>query len=239
MSNVSALSCAEVRELAPELALGILSGARARRSAAARQRVLALPGLRRRAHRSGRRDPAARARGRTAGRASRPACSVAWVSASAAPADGGSRPPPESRPPPIIVSITVVRVVESGRQHVDTALPAPTSAIVGQAGRRADASRRLDVAAGWAYVSDGHGVAVAVSYGIPSGRLRGGRSSRPTDVPRNSIGTMTVADDRGSWTGRSSRRDREPGPHLPGRCGRYGDVPRNRPVARIASILQG
>jgi len=58
--------------------------------------------------------------------------------------------------------------------------------------------------AGWAYVmSDGHGVAVAVSYGMESGGYAVQVKS-PNGHAEN-IGTMTVSDNHGSWTGRSSR----------------------------------
>ncbi|MDQ1429479.1 MAG: hypothetical protein QOF40_81, partial [Actinomycetota bacterium] len=57
--------------------------------------------------------------------------------------------------------------------------------------------------AGWAYVSDRHGVAVTVSYGVPSGgyavevKLPDGRAE--------TLGTMTIDGNHGSWTGRSTR----------------------------------
>jgi hypothetical protein len=57
--------------------------------------------------------------------------------------------------------------------------------------------------AGWAYVNDGHGVAVSVSYGMASGGYAVQVTS-PSGRVRN-IGTMTVTDNRGSWTGRSDR----------------------------------
>ena len=57
--------------------------------------------------------------------------------------------------------------------------------------------------AGWAFVSDDHGVAVTVSYGMESGGYTVQVKSRNGDV--ENIGTMAVSDNHGSWTGRSSR----------------------------------
>jgi predicted anti-sigma-YlaC factor YlaD len=199
MSNVSAMSCAEVRELAPELALGILSGGE-------RAEVLL--------HVNG---------------CSR--CQ-AYVAELTEAADMIPQLAPEAEPPPgfearvlrrlgererrtrrrwivaaagvaaaaIIVSVTVVRVVESN-DTTNTALPAPTSAIAGTPVAVPMEGGVLDVAAGWAYVSDHHGVAVAVNYGIPSGQYT--VAVTPTRGETSSIGTVEVADGRGSWTGRS------------------------------------
>ena len=58
------------------------------------------------------------------------------------------------------------------------------------------------MAAGWAFVSDHHGVAVSVDYGIPSGRYEVRVS--PTRGATTAIGAMQVVDGRGSWTGRSA-----------------------------------
>ncbi len=199
MSNVSALSCAEVRELAPELALGILSGAEraevllhvngcSRCQAYVAELTEAadvIPQLAPEAEppvgfetrvlrRLGERERRTRRR---------------WIAAAAGVAAAA-----------IIVSITVVRVVESN-DTTDTALPAPTSAIAGKPVAVPMQGGVLDVAAGWAYVSDHHGVAVAVNYGIPSGQYA--VAVTPTRGEATSIGTIEVADGRGSWTGRS------------------------------------
>jgi len=59
-----------------------------------------------------------------------------------------------------------------------------------------------DVASGWAFVNDHHGVAVSVDYGIPSGAYAVRvTSARGTST---SIGTMHITDGRGSWTGHSA-----------------------------------
>jgi hypothetical protein len=99
----------------------------------------------------------------------------------------------------MIVSITVVRVIESN----DTS-SAPTAAAI--APKPVAVPMQLTAAplpAGWAYVSDGHGVAVSVSYGMVSGGYTVQVKS-PSGRADN-IGTMTVSDNHGSWTGRSRR----------------------------------
>jgi hypothetical protein len=55
--------------------------------------------------------------------------------------------------------------------------------------------------AGWAYVSNGRSVAIAVDYGIESGDYS--VAVHPPGGDKMTIGTMTIADYRGSWTGRS------------------------------------
>jgi hypothetical protein len=195
--NVSALSCAEVRELAPELALGILSGAEraevllhvngcARCQAYVAELTEAadvIPQLAPEAeppagfeagvlHRLGQQERRTRRR---------------WIAVVAAAAAAA-----------IIVSITAVRVIEA---NDTTSQPA---ALVAR--KPVAVPMRLTAVAspaGWAYVSDGHGVAVSVSYGMAPG----GYAIRVKSPGRRAenIGTMTVSDNRGSWTGRSSR----------------------------------
>ena len=200
MSNISALSCAEVRELAPELALGILSGAE-------RAEVLL--------HVNG---------------CSRCQAYVAELTEAAdvipqlAPE---AEPPPgfEARvlhrfgepraPHPSTVDRGRGRRRRGGdhrerhrgagrrvERHHDLAQPDCTTS-------RSRASRSRcpmeggagDVAAGWAYVSDHHGVAVAVNYGIPSGMYT--VAVTPTRGAATPIGAVQVTDGHGSWTGRS------------------------------------
>ncbi len=199
--NVSAMSCAEVRELAPELALGILSGAE-------RAEVLL--------HVNG---------------CSR--CQ-AYVAELTEAADAIPQLAPEAEPPPgfearvlqrvgagerrsrrrwiaavasvaaaaMIVSITVVRVIESNDSS-----SAPSASPTTRPGKPVAVPMELTAAplpAGWAYVmSDGHGVAVSVSYGMESGGYAVQVKSPNGDA--ETIGTMTVSDNHGSWTGRSSR----------------------------------
>jgi hypothetical protein len=57
--------------------------------------------------------------------------------------------------------------------------------------------------AGWAYVSNGHGVAVSVDYGIPAGSYA--VRIEPESGSPETIGTVQVDSGRGSWTGRSEQ----------------------------------
>ncbi|HEY3671551.1 MAG TPA: zf-HC2 domain-containing protein [Acidimicrobiia bacterium] len=199
--TVSAMSCAQVRELAPELALGILSGAERA------EVVLHVNGCARCQAYVAELTEAADAIPQLAPEAEPPVGFEArvlqrldagerrtrrrWIAAVAAVAAAA-----------MIVSITVVRVIESNdstsaRQEATPITPAPKPVAV---------PMQLTAAplpAGWAYVSDGHGVAVSVSYGMESGGYTVQVKS-PSGRAEN-IGTMTVSDNHGSWTGRSSR----------------------------------
>jgi hypothetical protein len=200
---MSLLTCAQVRELASELALGILGGAERAEvllhlDDCARCQVYVaelteaadvIPQLVPEAEppagfedRVLRRLDEGRRRSRR-----RLVASIAAVAAAAA-----------------IVSIVVVRVVESG-DGTKTAAPPPSStvtprgtpvAVVMQGGAGAQL-------AGWAYVANHHGVAVSVHYGVPSGNYM--VQVVPTKGVPTPIGTMTVDAARGSWTGRSAQ----------------------------------
>jgi Putative zinc-finger len=197
--NVSALSCTEVRELAPELALGILGGAEraevvlhvngcARCQAYVAELTEAAdaipqlapeaeppPGFEMRVlHRLGERERRTRRR---------------WIATAAAVAASA-----------IIVSITAVRVIDAN----DTADVAATGTTQGNTRPVAVPMEggELGLPAGWAYVSDLHGVAVSVDYGIPSGRYA--VEVTPTTGAPAAIGSIEVQDGRGSWTGRST-----------------------------------
>jgi hypothetical protein len=198
--NVSALTCAEVRELAPELALGILSGAEraevvlhvngcARCQAYVAELTEAADAIPQLApdaeppagfevrvmHRLGEGERRTRRR---------------WIAAVAAVAAAA-----------VIVSITAVRVIESNDTTNTAAAPVSTT----QASTRPVAvpmrGGSLPIAAGWAFVSDHHGVAVSVDYGIPSGTYA--VQVTPTRGDATPIGTMQVTDGRGTWTGHS------------------------------------
>jgi hypothetical protein len=199
--NVSALSCAEARELAPELALGILSGAEraevvlhvngcARCQAYVAELTEAAdaipqlapeaeppPGFEARVlHRLGEGDRRTRRR---------------WIAAVAAVAAGA-----------IIVSVTAVRVIDANDSTTTSALAPTTARATTAPVAVAMQGGTFDVAAGWAFVSDHHGVAVSVNYGIPSGRYE--VRVTPTHGASAAIGAMDVVDGRGSWTGRST-----------------------------------
>ncbi len=191
---MSAYSCAQLRDVAPELALGVLGGAERAEAimhvnGCARCQALvnelteaadALPllapeieppfGFEQRVLSSG------RARRRRSVR--RLIAAVAVAAAAAA-----------------IVSITIVRVVESGS---DATSVTATSAVKPIAVRMVSAS---DVPAGWAYVTNQHSVAIAVDYGVKTGRYR--IAVQPKRGSTVTIGTMAIENDRGSWTGTS------------------------------------
>ena len=196
--NVSALSCAEVRDLAPELALGILGGAEraevvlhvngcARCQAYVAELTEAAdaipqlapeaeppPGFEARVlHRLGERERRTRRR---------------WIAAAAAVAAGA-----------MIVSITAVRVIDSNDTSTvatgTTRIPSEPVAVAMEGGA-------LGVPAGWAFVHDHHGVAVSVDYGIESGRYA--VEVTPTRGSPAAIGTIDIENGRGSWTGRSA-----------------------------------
>jgi hypothetical protein len=103
----------------------------------------------------------------------------------------------------IIVSITVVRVIESGDSSSQ-----PLAIATTQPRKPVAVAMELTTAplpAGWAYVSDdGHGVAVSVSYGMVSGGYQVQVESSSGRTER--LGTMTVTDNHGSWTGHSTHR---------------------------------
>ncbi len=192
------MSCAEVRDLAPELALGILSGAERA------EVVLHVNGCAR--------------------------CQ-AYVAELTEAADAIPQLVPEAEPPvgfearvmrrlgegerrtrrrwlaavasvaaaAIIVSVTVVRVIESN-DDTQSAFTAPTTqppalVAVSMEGGAPDAP------AGWAYVSNRHGVAVSVDYSTGSGSYT--VQVEPQGGDPTSIGTVQVESGRGSWTGHS------------------------------------
>jgi anti-sigma factor RsiW len=201
MSNVSALSCTEVRELAPELALGILSGAERA------EVLLHVNGCSRCQAHVAELTEAADVIPQLAPEAEPPAGFESrvlrrldesdrrtrrrWISVVATAAAAA-----------IIVSITVVRVIESGDSS-STQASAPVTTLSPKPVAVPMELTAAPLPAGWAYVNDGHGVAVSVSYGMPSGAYAVQVTS-PRGHARN-IGTMTVTDNRGSWTGRSDR----------------------------------
>jgi hypothetical protein len=194
---MSTYSCAQLRDVAAELALGVLGGAERAEAimhvnGCARCQALvnelaeaadALPllapeieppfGFEQRVLSSG------RARRRRSVR--RMIAAVAVAAAAAA-----------------ILSITVVRVVESGSDATSvsasgTSVPAKPIAV-----KMVSAS---ELPAGWAYVTNRHSVAIALDYGLKSGRYR--IAVQPRSGSTVTIGTMAIENDRGSWTGTS------------------------------------
>jgi Putative zinc-finger len=193
---MSVLTCAQVRELAPELALGVLGGAEraevvAHVNGCARCQAYvlelteaadALPLLAPEA------EPPLGFETRVMSRiqAGPRRLRRRWVASVAAVAAAVA-----------IVSITTVRVIESGDTSTlpttTHAVAAPVAvAMVGASGG----------AAGWAYVADHRAVAVSVSYGVESGRYAV-RVTTPSGA-KETLGTLSVDSGHGSWTGRSA-----------------------------------
>jgi Putative zinc-finger len=199
---MSVLTCAEVRELAPELALGILGGAERAEvvlhvNGCARCRAYvaelteaadAIPQL------VPEREPPPGFEDRVLHRIDdgRRRTRRRWVASIAAAAAVAA-----------IFSITIVRVVESDDTPVAQA-PIATSTSVRQGTPVAVKMEGGidDHPAGWAFVANHHGVAVSVSYGVESGNYR--IQVQPAKGTPTTIGTMTIEADRGSWTGRSA-----------------------------------
>jgi hypothetical protein len=201
---MSVLSCAEVREFAPELALGILGGAERA------EVVLHVNGCARCQAYVGELTEAADAIPQLVPEAEPPTgfetrvlhrldegrrrSRRRWFAAVAAVAAAAA-----------IVSVTVVRVVESGDDTL-TAAGTPATTISPANGRPVAVAMAGGVAstpAGWAYVANHHGVALAVNYGVESGNYE--VQVEPANGVPTSIGTITIEASRGSWTGRSAQ----------------------------------
>ncbi len=102
-----------------------------------------------------------------------------------------------------IVSITVVRVIESGDSTSTVAAAAPSTTLTATPVAVPMELTAAPLPAGWAYVSNGHGVAVTVSYGMASGGYAVQVKSPAGHA--ETLGTMNVDGNSGSWTGRSRR----------------------------------
>jgi len=189
---MSVLSCAETRDLASELALGVLSGAERAEALAHVDscgpcRTLvgeltdaadALPLLAPEA------EPPAGFEGRVLGALGRRRRRAVrrWVSVVAATAAAAT-----------IVSVVLVRVLERDRPSSSPTAVSDVRSVpmIGGDGARV----------GWAFLSDGRpaAVGVSVSYGLPAGRydVRLVRGERPALV----AGVVEVADGHGAWSG--------------------------------------
>jgi hypothetical protein len=195
---MSVLTCAQVRELAPELALGVLGGAErgeaiAHVNGCARCQAYvlelteaadALPLL------ASEVEPPAGFESRvlSAMQAGPRRHRRRWLGLVAAVAAAVA-----------ILSVTAVRVIESGNTNTGAATAAAAVRAPVAVAMRGGAG---DVAAGWAYVSNRHGVAVTVDYGMAPGAYE--IQVRPVNAAPVMIGMMAVDANRGSWTGRSA-----------------------------------
>jgi hypothetical protein len=189
---VSIYSCAQFRDVAPELALGVLGGAERAEAiihanGCARCQALvteltevadALP-LLAPEHEP---PPGFEQRVLNAGRARRRRLARRWIASVAAVAAAAA-----------ILSITIVRVIEAGNDTRPTAAPTPVAArMVTDTG---------GWSAGWAYVTNGRSVAVTINYKIGNGRYR--VVGTPSSGGSSTMGTIAVVGGQGSWTGHS------------------------------------
>jgi Putative zinc-finger len=191
---MSTLTCAELRELAPELALGVLGGAERAEAlthvegCGACRAVVAdltdtaetLPLIAREA------EPPAGFEGRviSAVGGQRRRRRLRWAAVVAATAAAAA-----------IISIVTVRVVDNGRDD-DVAVSGAASVV--WSAPMVDA-QGTDV--GWTFVSDGRpaAVGISVSYALPSGRYT--IESVRGDGKTLELGTLTVSDGSGAWAG--------------------------------------
>jgi len=190
---MSAYTCAQVRELAPELALGSLPGAEraevllhlghcVRCQALVRELTdvadvltLLAPEV----------EPPAGFEDRVlaAIRPPRRRAARRWLASVAVAAAAAS-----------ILSIAMVRVVDATNDSLAVAAPVGVEMVGGANG----------YPAGWLYVAQGRSVAIAVDYGLPAGRYD--VQVRFANGDRASLGAIAVtASGRGSWTGSSVR----------------------------------
>jgi len=203
---MSVLTCAEVRELAPELALGILGGAEraevvlhvngcARCQAYVSELTEAADAIPQLVPEheppAGFEDRVLHALDEGRRRSRR-----RWVASIAAAAAVAA-----------IFSITIVRVVESDDTSNVASGPTATGTSAGPVKPVAVAMQGgpNDTPAGWAYVANGHGVAVSISYSVSSAVPSGNYDIRvtPRKGTATTIGAMSIDATRGSWTGRS------------------------------------
>jgi len=104
-----------------------------------------------------------------------------------------------------IVSITLVRVIDA-RTETPSAAPVPTTATApAPAAAGMTQARMVDVTdgapAGWVYVSGGRTVALAIAYGVAPGRYD--IEVHPAGSEPVTIGAVDVQEYRGSWMGSS------------------------------------
>ena len=195
---MSVYSCAQLRDVAPELALGVLSGAERAEalmhvngcgrcqayvnelSEAADAIPLLAPEI----------EPPVGFEQRVlaAGPASRRRSVRRMVAAVAAAAAAAA-----------ILSVTIVRVVESGSDGGAPAASAVAPASTPTSVKMVSTTGALP--AGWAYVTNKHSVAISVDYGVDPGSYK--IAVRPPAGSWVTIGSMAIVAGHGSWTGSS------------------------------------
>jgi len=198
---VSAFTCAQLRDVAPELALGVLGGAErgealAHLDTCSRCQVYlaelteaadVLPLL------AEEREPPAGFEARVLGSLSseRRRGRRRWYASMAAAVAAA-----------MIVSITAVRVIDAGSDATPQAATPTTSTAPIHLTQAQMLSSTDGSPAGWVYVSGGRSVALAVSYIVTPGTY--GIQVQPSGEPPVTIGDVQVDAYRGSWTGTSS-----------------------------------
>lgn len=100
-----------------------------------------------------------------------------------------------------ILSITIVRVVDANNPVQTRAGATSTTTGAAPIVQTRMVSATTGTSAGWASVA-GRQVAIAVDYGVGSGSY--GIAVRPKGATVVLIGDMTITDNRGSWAGTSS-----------------------------------
>jgi anti-sigma factor RsiW len=197
---MSAFTCVQMRDLAPELALGILGGAERAEAlihltnctrcqayvAELTEAADTIPLL------ASEHEPPPGFDQRVLARfgAGRRRSTRRWIASIAVAAAAAA-----------ILSITIVRVVDANNpvtpsRAAATSTSQPAVAMV----QARMVSSTTGTSAGWVYVA-GRQVAIAVDYGVTSGTY--GISVQPTAASAVLIGDMTITDNRGSWTGTS------------------------------------
>src|SRR5262249_15751876 len=104
-----------------------------------------------------------------------------------------------------ILSVATVRLIDAHDTPTPAAAPIATTTTPKPTAARPVAAPMppdAEYAAGWAYVTDGRALAVKVRYAVPSGTYRIQVTS--SDGAVTTVGTMSIVQGRGSWTGTTS-----------------------------------
>src|SRR5688500_1509143 len=198
---MSMLTCAEARDLAPELALGVLGGAERAETLAHIDQCGQCRALVSELTHAGELLPLlAREEEPPPGFEDRVLAAVGgvrrrrqwrWVAIVAATAAAAT-----------IVSVATVRIVDCGRDSAGVA-QSPLGEV-----RAAPMIGPADIPVGWAFASDGRpaAVAITVDYLLPAGEYRIEAVDGAGDPVQ--LGTMTVVDGRGVWSGTTKASER-------------------------------
>ena len=102
-----------------------------------------------------------------------------------------------------ILSVTIVRVVESGSDATSASVPSASTVAPSTVGKPIAVKMvsASNLPAGWAYVTNNRSVAIALNYGLAAGRYN--IDVQPATGSTRTIGSMAIENDHGSWTGTS------------------------------------